>query len=127
MSDNIADLLTRIRNGQKSKLLQVKVYKSNFKQSVLKVLLEEGYISGYKDLDENHLIIDLKYSSTGSPAIAEIHRVSKPGTRMYSSIKDLKSYYNGMGIYVLSTSKGVMSDRGAKKMMVGGEVVCKVF
>lgn len=129
MSDNIADMLTRIRNAQKSKLLQVSsLPASKLKSAVLSVLEKEGYISGYKHDSATRLIeIDLKYSRVGEPAISQIHRVSKPGRRIYSSIAGLSGYYNNMGIHILSTSHGIMSDREAKKLKVGGEVICKVF
>lgn len=128
MSDNIADMLTRIRNGQKSKLLNVALPLSKLKCSVLDVLKREGYILDYiKNTDEGVIDISLKYSRIGESAINEIHRVSKPGKRMYSSIKDLPGYFNNMGIHILSTSHGVISDREAKKLNVGGEVICKVF
>jgi len=128
MSDNIADMLTRIRNGQKSKLLNVALPMSNLKCTVLDVLKSEGFIVGYtKDVEKRVIDISLKYSRVGEPAISEIHRVSKPGKRIYSSINDLPGYFNNMGIHILSTSHGVMSDRRAKKVNVGGEVICKVF
>ena len=128
MSDNIADMLTRIRNGQKSKLLNVALPMSNLKCAVLDVLKSEGFILGYtKDIEKREINISLKYSRIGEPAISEIHRVSKPGKRIYSSINDLPGYFNNMGIHILSTSHGVMSDRQAKKVNVGGEVICKVF
>lgn len=128
MSDNIADMLTRIRNGQKSKLLNVQLPLSNLKCNVLEVLKQEGYILNYKITKETKTItIVLKYSKEGIPAISEVHRVSKPGKRVYSSISDLKGYFNNMGIHILSTSCGVMSDREAKKQNIGGEVICKVF
>lgn len=126
MSDNIADMLTRIRNGQKSRLLRVALPVSKLKCKVLDVLKAEGYVSSYKT-EEGQLTVTLKYSATGDPAISEVHRVSKPGKRIYSAISDLKGYYNNMGIYILSTSHGVMSDREARKQNVGGEVICKVF
>ncbi|NRB10478.1 MAG: 30S ribosomal protein S8 [Rickettsiaceae bacterium] len=128
MSDNIADMLTRIRNGQKSKLLQVGVPKSKMKCSILEVLKSEGFIIDYKADDKTGTImVDLKYSNMGDPAICQIHRVSKPGRRVYSSIDDLKGYYNNMGIHILTTSQGVMSDRDAKKLHISGEIICKVF
>ena len=128
MSDNIADMLTRIRNGQKSRLLTVGLPTSKLKCSVLDVLAKEGYIAGYtKDDAEGTIDISLKYSRLGDPAISEIHRVSKPGKRMYSAIADLPGYYNNMGIHILSTPSGVMSDREAKKLNVGGEVICYVY
>ncbi len=128
MTDNVADMLTRIRNGQKSKMLSVAVPASKLKCAVLDVLKREGYIAGYSVSDEKKLIeVDLKYSRIGVPVITEIHKVSKPGKRIYSAIKDLKGYFNNMGIHILSTSHGVISDRDAKKHNVGGEVICKVF
>jgi len=128
MSDNIADMLTRIRNGQKSKLLNVALPLSNLKCAVLDVLKSEGFIVGYtKDIEKRAINISLKYSRVGEPAISEVHKVSKPGKRIYSSIEDLPGYFNNMGIHILSTSHGVMSDRQAKKQNVGGEVICKVF
>ena len=128
MSDNIADMLTRIRNGQKSKLLNIDLPASKLKCAVLGVLKNEGYIVDYAfNKEEKTIDITLKYSRVGDPAICEIHRVSKPSKRMYSSIGGLPGYFNNMGIHILSTSHGVMSDREAKKLNVGGEVICKVF
>ena len=128
MSDNIADMLTRIRNGQKSKLLNVAMPASKLKCAVLDVLKGEGYIAGYTfSTEDREISVELKYSRIGKPAICEIHKVSKPGKRIYSPISNLKGYFNNMGIHILSTSKGVMSDRDAKKHNVGGEVICKVF
>jgi len=128
MSDNIADMLTRIRNGQKSKLLSVILPISKLKCAVLDVLKSEGYILGYIiNSEKNTIDISLKYSRTGQSAICKIHRVSKPGRRVYCSIDNLPGYFNNMGIHILSTSHGVMSDREARKQNVAGEVICKVF
>lgn len=130
MTDNIADMLTRIRNGYSSKLMSVSVPCSKLKCSILNVLQKEGYISEYRVSTEkniSHIEVDLKYSVNGKAALCEIHRVSKPGKRMYSSIDKLKGYYNNMGIYILSTSKGIISDREAHAQKIGGEVICKVF
>ncbi len=130
MTDNIADMLTRIRNAQKSKLLSASCAYSRMKCAVLEVLKTEGYINGYSVIYEDNkgfIEIDLKYSAKGSAAISEIHRVSRPGKRVYSPISELKGYYNNMGIHILSTSKGVISDRQAHAYHIGGEVVCKVF
>lgn len=130
MTDNIADMLTRIRNGQKSKLITISLPGSKIKCAVLKVLQEEGYIKGYEVFNEQNIStieVHLKYSVRGKPAIYKIDRVSKPGKRVYSSIGKLKGYYNNMGIYILSTSRGVLSDREAHNQKVGGEVICKVF
>lgn len=126
MSDNIADMLTRIRNAQNSRLLYVKLPASKMKIAILKVLEKEGYINGY-EVDHSSIVIHLKYSAEGATGICQIHRVSKPGKRVYSSISNLGGYYNNMGIHILSTSHGIVSDREAKKINVGGEVICKVF
>lgn len=128
MSDNIADMLTRIRNGQKSRLISISLPISNLKCAILAVLKDEGYIVDYIQHKESKVIdVFLKYSSIGKPAISVINRVSKPGKRIYSSIVNLPSYFNNMGIYILSTSQGVMSDIKAKKLNTGGEIICKVF
>lgn len=130
MTDNIADMLTRIRNGQKSKLMNISLPCSKIKCAILDVLKKEGYIKEYvvvKDGNISHIEVDLKYSVNGKPAICKISRVSKPGKRIYSSIDKLKGYYNNMGIYILATSRGVLSDREAHSQKIGGEVICKVF
>lgn len=130
MTDPLADMLTRIRNGQKSKLICVKCPYSKIKESVLSVLHEEGYISGYTINDTGSfkvIEIYLKFNSNGNGIISQIDRVSKPGKRETSSIKTLPSHYNGLGIYILTTSKGVLSDRKARNLGVGGEIICKVF
>jgi small subunit ribosomal protein S8 len=131
MTDPIADMLTRIRNGQKGKFLSILVPSSKTKIAVLKVLRDEGYIASYKinadDSNKPQIEVALKYSKEGRGVIKEIHRVSKPSKRNYSQIKNLKGYYNHMGIYILSTSKGVISDREAYGLKIGGEVMCKVF
>jgi small subunit ribosomal protein S8 len=131
MTDTIADMLTRIRNAQKSRLISMVVPHSKLKIAVLEVLEEEGYVGAYKIVEnaKNMRIIevDLKYSVEGKPAIREIKKVSTPGKRIYSAVNDLEDYYSGMGIYILSTSKGVISDRRARQLGVGGEVICKVF
>ena len=131
MTDPLADMLTRIRNGQKTKLLFVPVPHSAAKCDVLEVLQKEGYISGYsvKDVRDGikEIEVKLKYASNGDPTIKEITRVSKPGKRAYTAIRDLQGYYNGMGIYILSTSHGIISDRAARLQGVGGEIICKVF
>jgi small subunit ribosomal protein S8 len=131
MTDPIADMLTRIRNAQKAKFLSVSYPHSNMKYEITKVLHSEGYIKSYseKELGGNKKSIEvqLKYLDKGIPAIIKIDKVSTPGKRIYSSIKDLKEYYKGLGVYILSTSKGIISDRDAAQNKVGGEVICKVF
>lgn len=114
-----------------TKLMFVSVPYSRTKCDILNVLQDEGYITGFdtKNLKPGikEIEVALKYSREGTPAIKEITRVSKPGKRTYTSISDLRGYYNGMGTYILSTSKGVLSDRDARSHNVGGEVICKVF
>jgi len=130
MSDPVADLLTRIRNGQRAKKDTVTAPASNLRANVLGVLEREGYIRGFErynvrtGIDE--IKIELKYYD-GEPVIREINRVSRPGCRVYSKIKDLPKVYNGLGIAILSTPRGVMSDAEAREANVGGEVLCQVF
>ncbi len=130
MTDPIGDMLTRIRNGQMAKLSKVESPASVFRKRVLDVLTREGYIRGYSEEDRGPgrqtLIIELKYHE-GEAAIRRIDRVSTPGRRVYARIKDLPRVYNGLGISVLSTPQGVMSDNEARAAHVGGEVVCRVF
>ena len=130
MTDPIGDMLTRIRNGQRAKKAQVNSPASKLRARLLDVLQREGYIRGYTkfemDSGKPELQIELKYHE-GEPVIREISRVSKPGRRVYSSIKDLPTIYNGHGISILSTPQGVMSDSEARIANVGGEVLCRVF
>lgn len=130
LNDPVGDLITRIRNAQlrgRSKLVSPA---STLRGRVLQVLKDEGYIRDYREVDSEagrkELEIELKYFE-GSPAIHEIQRVSKPGRRVYSSIKDLKLVRNGLGISILSTPKGVMSDAAARDANVGGEILCEVY
>lgn len=122
---SLADLLTRIRNGQQAKLSTIETRNSRLGRSVLDVLQREGYIRGYKQ-DGRALNVELKYSEN-QPAIRTITCVSKPGRRVYSSVKDLPSVHNGLGITILSTPHGVMTDHDARKENVGGELLCEVF
>ncbi len=128
--DPIGDLLTRIRNGQSIGMTVVESPDSKARVRVLDVLTSEGYIRGYtkaKDANGHPVLrVELKYVE-GQPVIRKIQRVSKPGRRVYSSIKDLSLVSNGLGINILSTSQGVMSDVQARKISVGGEVICSVF
>lgn len=130
MTDRVSDLLTRIRNGLMARLYFVYSPYSKLCEDILKILKEEGYIMGYsKELDEKKkyfLKIELKYLY-GKPVISVINRVSKPGRRKYSKMKDLEKYYNGLGIFILSTPQGVICDYNARKKNVGGEVLCSVF
>jgi small subunit ribosomal protein S8 len=130
MTDPLGDMLTRIRNGQQAKKSTVMAPASKLRSNVLEVLKREGFIRGYT-MEEvrpgiTELTIELKYHE-GTPVIREISRVSTPGCRVYSKIKDLSRVYNGLGISILSTPRGVMSDAGARGANVGGEVLCKVF
>ena len=130
MSDPVADLLTRIRNGQQAKKESVTAPASNMRENVLGVLEREGYIRGFERYNVRtgieEIKIELKYYD-GEPVIREINRVSRPGCRVYSKIKDLPKVYNGLGIAILSTPRGVMSDAEAREANVGGEILCQVF
>jgi small subunit ribosomal protein S8 len=129
-NDPIGDMIARIKNAAARKRSKVATPASKMRQRVLDVLQAEGYIRGYTLVEEvgafPQLEIELKYFD-GEPVIAEIARVSKPGRRVYSSIGDLKPVKNGLGISILSTSKGVMSDTAARDANVGGEVLCRVY
>jgi small subunit ribosomal protein S8 len=130
MSDPVSDLLARIRNGQQAHKDSVVSPASKIRANVLEVLQREGYIRGYSRGEAragiNEFKIELKYVD-GEPVIREITRVSKPGRRVYSRIDDLPRVYNGLGISILSTPRGVMSDNEARAAHVGGEILCRVF
>lgn len=130
MSDPLGDMLTRIRNGQRASKSDVLSPASKLRGSVLEVLKREGYIRGFKQSELkpgiSEIKIELKYHD-GAPVIREIRRVSKPGRRVYSKIRDLPRVYNGLGISILSTPQGVLSDSEARAANVGGEVLCMVF
>ena len=130
MTDPLGDMLTRIRNAQMRKKSKVSTPASRLRKNVLDVLQQEGYIRGYAEVDfdsgKAELEIELKYFD-GQPVIKEIKRVSKPGRRVYSSVKNLPTVANGLGVAILSTPKGVMSDTDARKENVGGEVLCNIF
>jgi len=129
LSDPLGDMLTRIRNAQKRGMSKVVSPASKLRAHVLDVLINEGYIRGYAQVEKdghNNLEIELKYYE-GEPVISEIKRISKPGRRVYSSVQDIPLVRNGLGISILSTSKGVMSDNLARTENVGGEVLCRIF
>lgn len=130
MNDPLSDLLTRIRNGQSARLSEVKSPASKLRSNVLEVLKREGYIRDYsvkrQDNGIAELNVELKYSE-GQPVIKEITRVSKPGRRVYTQVKDVPRVYNGLGISILSTPRGVLSDKEAREANVGGEILCRVF
>ncbi len=129
-NDALSDMLARIKNAHKARKSVTLCFKSKLNINVLSVLKDEGYIRDFKDVEIrkgiNSIQIDLKYYN-GTPVIKKIKRVSKPGIRVYSKISDLPKIYGGLGISILSTPKGVMSDNQARKNNVGGEILCEVF
>ena len=129
LSDPIGDMLARIKNAQARSHKKVELPSSNFKTKISEILKNEGFINDF-NIDENNkkpiLSIDLKYYS-GNPVISTIERVSKPGRRIFSSAESLPKINGGLGIAILSTPKGVMTDADARKHKVGGEIICKVF
>ena len=130
LMDPIGDMFTRIRNGQMRLLTKVEMPSSNFRLKVLEVLKNEGFISSYhiekKDSNKVSCVVDLKYYE-GTPVIKEIKRVSKPGRRVFSRATSIPRIQNGLGLAIISTNKGVMSDIEARKNNVGGEIICRVF
>jgi len=130
MTDPLGDMLTRIRNGQRARKSSVSAPASRLRSNVLEVLKREGYIRGYSQAEVqpgiNQLTIELKYND-GEPVIRELERISTPGRRVYSRVTDLGRIYNGLGISILSTPRGVLSDNEARAQNVGGEVLCRVF
>ena len=129
-NDALSDMLARIKNAHKARKSFTSCYKSKLNLNVLTVLKEEGYIRDFKNIEVRkgiaNIQIDLKYYN-GDPVIKNIKRVSKPGIRVYSKISDLPKIYGGLGISIISTPKGVMSDNQARKNNVGGEILCEVF
>ncbi len=128
MTDPIADMLTRIRNGQKARKVSVSMPSNTAKVAVAKVLKDEGYIVGYSTETEGvktELTVELKYFE-GTPVIETVQRVSRPGLRVYRGNEDLPKVLGGLGVAIISTSAGVMSDRQARKQGIGGEVLCVV-
>ena len=130
MSDPIADMLTRIRNAGKAKFQTVDIPGSKLKVELAKILKTNGYIKNYKYVDDGKqgmLRLYLKYLADGDHAIFGLERVSKPSRRVYTATKDIKPVYNGLGIAIISTSRGMMTDIQAKKENVGGEILCNVW
>ena len=129
MSDPVADMLTRIRNGQQVSMESVTMPSSRLKEAIAKVLQDEGYISGFKIEEvlgnKRNLAVELKYFD-GKPVIDEIQRVSRPGLRIYRKKDDLPKVLGGLGVAIISTSEGLMSDKAARSKGFGGEVVCVV-
>jgi len=131
MSDPLGDMLTRIRNGQQVQKTAITCPWSKHKEAVCAVLKEEGFVTDYtvEDLEANkkQLVVTLKYEDGGKGVIREMHRVSTPGRRVYSNSKTMPTFYNGLGVTVVSTPHGVMADHKARTENVGGEVLCQVF
>ena len=128
LSDPIGDMLARIKNSQLRNYKKVKMPSSKFKTKIAEVLKNEGYIIDYKNTEEKKSVleIDLKYHS-GNPVISTIERISRPGRRIFSSAESLPKINNGLGIAIVSTPKGIMTDIDARKQNIGGEIICKVF
>ena len=128
--DPIGDMLTRIRNGQMRSLTKIVIPFSNFRLKILEVLKKEGYIINFNISDDKNkiksILVDLKYYE-GQPVIKEIKRISNPGRRVYSRADSIPRVLNGLGLAILSTSKGVMSDTEAVKNNLGGEIICRIF
>jgi small subunit ribosomal protein S8 len=130
MTDPIADYLTRVRNAQTAGHRQVDIPASKMKRAITKILLDKGYIQNYMDIDDSKqgiIRLFLKYDDLGQPVIREIGRVSRPGLRKYTPCSEIPRFRSGLGITILSTSKGVMTDKEARQLNVGGEVICQVF
>ena len=129
-TDPIADMITRIRNGQLRTLSTVTIPSSKFRAKILDVLKGEGYISDYKfqsdKKNKGNLVVNLKYNN-GLPVIREITRISKPGRRIYTKADSIPKIQSGLGIAIVSTSMGIMSDNDARTKNIGGEIICKVF
>ena len=130
LTDPLGDLLSRIRNGQRAMKGSVRSPCSKLRANVLEVLKREGYIRGYETVQlgpgKSELSIELKYHN-GEPVIRDVRRVSKPGRRIYAGVTELPTVFNGLGIAILSTPRGVVSDNEARELKVGGEVLCTVF
>jgi small subunit ribosomal protein S8 len=130
LSDPIADMLTRIRNGLRIHAKQVNIKSSKICEGIAAVLKQEGYIEDFDRIDDGNqgiLRITPKYSASGEPVISEIKRISKPGKRVYTPVKKLLKVQGGMGIAIVSTSKGIMSDRNCRAANIGGEIFCTVI
>jgi small subunit ribosomal protein S8 len=130
MTDPIADMLTRIRNANSVRKKTVTMPASRMKVGIAQVLKEEGYVNGYEVVEAkpcSQLEVSLKYGPDGEYVIRGLQRVSKPGRRVYSSVKDLPQVLRGLGTYILSTPQGVVSDQAARDRKVGGEILCKVW
>ena len=130
VNDSIADMLTRIRNAQTAKHESVTLETSKMKKSIAQILLDEGYIASFEEVENGkfkNLVINLKYVNKNQRVITGLKRISKPGRRIYAGVQDLPRVLNGLGIVIVSTSKGVMTDREARKLKIGGEVLAYVW
>ncbi len=130
VTDPIADLLTRIRNGQKARFDKVDVPSSKMKVNIARILKDEGYIKNFKLIRDNKqgvLRVQLKYATAREAAIVGLKRISKPGCRIYVGHEDIPKVMNGLGVVILSTSKGIMTDRQARSAGIGGELLCSVW
>ena len=130
MTDPIADMLTRIRNGNKANHKMITVPSSNEKTAIAQILLDEGFITGFNVEEDNKqgiLTIDLKYTENGERVISGLRRISKPGLRVYVKANEVPKVLDGLGTAIISTSKGLMTDRAARRENVGGEVICYVW
>ena len=130
ITDSIADMLTRIRNANSAKHDTVQIPASNIKKAIAQILVDEGYIKSFKVIEDGKqgvIEIALKYGPNKSQVIAGLRRVSKPGLRIYSNCEDMPKVQNGLGIVILSTSKGIMTDKDARKANVGGEVLAYIW
>ena len=130
VNDSIADLLTRIRNAQTARHATVSVETSIMKKSIVQILLDEGYISSFEEVDNGKnkdIVITLKYVNKNQKVITGLKRISKPGRRIYASCEELPKVLGGLGIVIVSTSKGVITDREARKLGIGGEVLAYVW
>ena len=130
ITDTIADILTRIRNASSARHAAVDVPASNVKKAITQILLDEGYIKGFQVIEDGKqgvIRITLKYTDNRSPVITGLRRVSKPGLRIYSSCEDMPKVRKGLGIAIVSTSKGIMTDKKARELNVGGEVLAFVW
>ncbi len=128
-SDPIADMLTRVRNAVKAEHLKVDIPSSKMKVAIAKILKDEGFIKNYKIIEDNKqkvLRVYLKYSEQNQPALLSLVRISKPGRRVYTKAEELKPVFNNIGIRILSTPKGVITNKAAQKLNVGGEVICEI-
>jgi small subunit ribosomal protein S8 len=128
-SDPIADMLTRVRNAVKAEHLKVDIPSSKIKVAIAKILKDEGFIKNYKIIEDNKqkvLRVYLKYSDQNQSALLSIVRISKPGRRVYTKAEELKPVFNNIGIRILSTPKGVITNKAAQKLNVGGEVICEI-